>query len=77
MILGKNVCIEIGFIVCVYFVSKDLLKENLLKLYEDVFKGFGEFFGKYYINIDDIVILVIYLLRKVFVVFCDKVKMEF
>lgn len=40
--LGTNACTEIGSIVRVHSVNKDLSKENLLKSYEYVFKGLSE-----------------------------------
>lgn len=63
-------------IVRVHSVSKDLSKENLLKSYEDVFKGLGELPGKHHINIDDTVTPVIHPPRKVPVALRDKVKTE-
>lgn len=60
----------------VHSVSKDLSKENLLKSYEDVFKGLGELPGKHHINIDDTVAPVIHPPRKVPVALRDKVKTE-
>lgn len=45
-----------------------MLKDKLIEQYVDIFSGLGKLLGKYYIEIDKSVNLVVYLLRKIFVV---------
>lgn len=51
-------------------------EEWILKEYSDVFEGLGCMDGLYYMEVDEIVRLVVYLFRKVFVVLRDCLKEE-
>nr|XP_022295054.1 uncharacterized protein K02A2.6-like [Crassostrea virginica] len=75
-ILGRKACTEIGAIVRVLSVEKELTKETVLNAYEDVFKGLGELPGKHHISIDKTVTPVIHPPRKVPALIRDAVKTE-
>ncbi|XP_056017509.1 uncharacterized protein K02A2.6-like [Ostrea edulis] len=75
-ILGKNACTEIGSIVRVHCVKNESTKENVLKAYDDVFKGLGELPGKHHIKIDETITPVIHPPRKVPAALQDKVRTE-
>ena len=64
-ILGKKACTEIGAIMRILSVEKELTKETVLNTYEDVFKWLGELPGKHHISIDKTITPVIHPPRKV------------
>lgn len=57
-------------------VETPLTKEEILKTYDDVFKGLGELPGKHHINIDETVTPVVHPPHKVPAALCHEVKIE-
>lgn len=84
LLLLYSICIELGFVIINDCDSIMVLNFNgfesifgvgvmigiidFLDEYKDVFEGLGDFLGEYYIVIDDVVLFMVYLFRRVLVV---------